>query len=244
MKRFLRILLNLATVVSLALCVATVTVWVASRKSNHWITRAYGRQCVQIESSHSTLRITTAGKWPDDERARRAADILRSTGAARLYPGADHAAAEFVATRDVCIVIAAHAQQQFGEEDPIAKEKQDAVAAWNARLAALASNLVSKVPPEIERVAAVTIERGSCRLPAHDVAGRVSFEPSVPLQTIAIPYWLILVALSVPLAIVTCSSACRRAIAGCRAHAGICPRCGYDLRATPDRCPECGRITA
>jgi hypothetical protein len=43
-----------------------------------------------------------------------------------------------------------------------------------------------------------------------------------------------------PLAWVISSSRRRRRD---RLARGLCPRCGYDLRATPEQCPECGAVT-
>ena len=50
------------------------------------------------------------------------------------------------------------------------------------------------------------------------------------------PYWLVLILTSLlPLA-----ESARIYRRRSPQAAGLCPRCGYDLRASPERCPECG----
>ncbi len=58
-----------------------------------------------------------------------------------------------------------------------------------------------------------------------------------------VPYWiLVLVASAYPAFwIVGCI---RRRVARVRVERGQCPSCGYDLRASPARCPECGKSAA
>jgi hypothetical protein len=57
-----------------------------------------------------------------------------------------------------------------------------------------------------------------------------------PIWIVYVPGWMPVVLLGVlPTAWVGRRLRSRR-----RRRAGLCSRCGYDLRATPDRCPECG----
>jgi hypothetical protein len=52
------------------------------------------------------------------------------------------------------------------------------------------------------------------------------------------PYWPILGAS----ALLPCWTLWKRHRRNLRAANNLCVSCGYDLRATPDRCPECGTI--
>jgi hypothetical protein len=54
---------------------------------------------------------------------------------------------------------------------------------------------------------------------------------------VGLPYWMMAASFSV-LPICWVVSVRRRVAMG----PNLCPGCGYDLRATPDRCPECGAV--
>jgi hypothetical protein len=63
---------------------------------------------------------------------------------------------------------------------------------------------------------------------------------TVDLRWAFAPYWSIIL----PAAIAPAARAARRFRRRRAIRPGLCPMCGYDLRATPDRCPECGTNAA
>jgi len=73
-----------------------------------------------------------------------------------------------------------------------------------------------------------------------DGTGFVTQEPKEKLRKVFVPDWsLVIVFLLLPMW--AARGFFRRAT---REGSGLCERCGYDLRATPDQCPECGTIAA
>jgi hypothetical protein len=60
-------------------------------------------------------------------------------------------------------------------------------------------------------------------------------QPPAPFR-MSVPYWM-LIAISAILPALWCVQFHRRCI---RIAVGQCALCGYDVRATPQRCPECG----
>jgi hypothetical protein len=67
---------------------------------------------------------------------------------------------------------------------------------------------------------------------------RAATEPFDPARWfLAVPDWMLILAFSVVPTGWAISRGLRR-----RDRSGRCATCGYDLRATPDRCPECGSL--
>jgi hypothetical protein len=59
--------------------------------------------------------------------------------------------------------------------------------------------------------------------------------------SLTIPLWLVVLPTMLSMLLIVRSW--RHHLLRARADAVLCARCGYDLRATPARCPECGKTT-
>jgi hypothetical protein len=69
-------------------------------------------------------------------------------------------------------------------------------------------------------------------------ASSFSFDRYSHPFAIKFPHWSLALLLAMPPALRFRAATRERRIR----RAGHCPNCGYDLRATPDRCPECGAV--
>lgn len=87
---------------------------------------------------------------------------------------------------------------------------------------------------------------------AHKVAGfhfhhAVSHIPNTSCvheaRMVIVPYWFLFAALAL-LPILWSRAEIRTRRANRRKRLGCCSACGYDLRASPERCPECGVVPA
>jgi len=88
----------------------------------------------------------------------------------------------------------------------------------------------------------------------HDLVGESDFSQTAQIREswhrrfdvrmVTVPHWEALAG-SALLPVLGLARFTRKTVLGRRrARAGLCPGCGYDLRATPERCPECGTIPA
>jgi hypothetical protein len=72
--------------------------------------------------------------------------------------------------------------------------------------------------------------------------GRRGRSPAMPMRAISFPCWIPTAAFAVMPLGCWGPRILREARRRRRAGRGRCRACGYDLRATPERCPECGTI--
>ena len=98
---------------------------------------------------------------------------------------------------------------------------------WNRRFMAFGGTRVWSGLPGITRISGVS---------------KAWLGQQFPLRAYEVRYWLLALAFGVlPLTRGLRAWVRVRRSRG-RALAGRCANCGYDLRATPDRCPECGAV--
>jgi hypothetical protein len=93
----------------------------------------------------------------------------------------------------------------------------------------------SSLPPGVK----ASFTRAGVQLIVADYNGPDALGKPVSYHELSVttPFWMLVLLSLMPPATWLAARRRRRRLA---LAAGMCPKCGYDLRASPNRCPECG----
>jgi hypothetical protein len=221
-----RRLLNLLTVLSVLLCVAVCVLWVRSywRAEHFWLTyRDGGGDLFRTDQGDFTI-YHSRSREPNHRVAGRV--------------GFEYAAGPLVG---------AHARPG---SYPVVRR-------WGPFSYAAVPRPKPPTDEQLEqaRRAIKEWEQSKSRMDPHDTKTLMLQERALEAQVMlngwwdrslwrfVFPAWAVVAVLLSPSAARAVPLWQRRLARG-RQKSGLCPRCGYDLRATPGRCPECGTMPA
>jgi hypothetical protein len=209
-----RSLLNLLTALSLLLCVTTALLWVRSYRAVD-VVQFSAHRFQRAVSGGGTVGLLSAGLF------RRTGDF-RSGG----YKGGQ---------------LVVYTERQLDYATGWLGNDGNPPPRWRRVRSPYASptriQTQTWVPPS--RVLPRVVPAGvKARTKFNNVTDRCD-EDWLRGNVLWVPYWLPAVAFAAAPAWWLWRPLLRR-----RKRLGLCPQCGYDLRATPDKCPECGTPAA
>ncbi len=112
----------------------------------------------------------------------------------------------------------------------------DTTESWLRRNPPNADTWEALRPYKVKGLAGVVILPGR-RIPRYEYrSGTTLWLADLRYALLAVPYWLLLLLSAAPATV----AIARASRARSRATTGHCLTCGYDLRESHDRCPECG----
>lgn len=200
----------------LLLCVATAFLWVRSRHTmDEWFVIYQTDGCEHVATLKGDIMIRHErpedGQYGGLKRVAHRSDRVRALPPRPLYE--DQLQPRLLLFRYVNI------------EPPSAATLQQ-IRQANATVQAM---MLKPVRTRAESGALMSLQMSLSRQQS-SIRNRTFWE-------VVFPLWLIPVAVLIPVVMAGIFMALRRRR---RVRRGLCPACGYDLRASPGKCPECG----